>query len=295
MIKIDASNVIPKRFGTYLLGIIPGFFFEITLAFGDPALGLQLINRVRQIYPFHGYALLTVFLVSCLFVGQTFYFLAWFLDWTVDLGYRALRYLIFDLTLGSNWLYKAIGRWQGVPPKPSARRLWRPIMWARRKKVPFEVRPVLICQRTAALQLLRSKYGVSPRKGPASSVDEEWQAWLAVLGNPPPGLRESFFLMRVSLACGLAELTTLYLCADLRNRYFVTMCGTLLLAGIIQTISFARRRNEPIPQSLTRLASIMQELAELSPAAVAKEARSGPSLTLQGGENGADSPSALKG
>ena len=51
MIKIDASNIIPKRFGTYLLGIIPGFFFEIILAFGDPALGLRLINRVRQSVP----------------------------------------------------------------------------------------------------------------------------------------------------------------------------------------------------------------------------------------------------
>jgi hypothetical protein len=33
MIKIDASNVIPKRLGTYLLGIIPGLVFELTVAF----------------------------------------------------------------------------------------------------------------------------------------------------------------------------------------------------------------------------------------------------------------------
>jgi hypothetical protein len=285
MIKIDASNFIPKRFGTYLLGIIPGFLFETTLAFGDPALGLQLINRVRQIYPFRGYTLLIVFVLSCLIVGQTFYLLAWFFDWMVDLGYRALRYFVFYLTLGSDWLYKAVGRWQGMPPKPSARRLWRPIMWARGKKVPFEIRAVLICQRTAALQLLRRKYGVLPRKRPSSSVDEEWQAWLAVLGKAPPGLRESFFVMRVTLACGFAEFAALYVCPGLRNRIFVTMCATLLLAGVIQTISFARRRNEPIRQALTRLASIVQELADFSPAAVQKEATSGPSLTLQGSDN----------
>ena len=128
MIKIDASNFIPKRFGTYLLGIIPGFFFETTLAFGDPALSLQLINRVRQVYPFHGYALLTAFVVPRLIVGETFYLLAWFFDWMVDLGYRGLRYFVFDLTLGSHWLYKAVGRWQGMPPKPSARYIWRLIM-----------------------------------------------------------------------------------------------------------------------------------------------------------------------
>jgi hypothetical protein len=232
-----------------------------------------------------------VFVVSCLFVGQTFYFLAWFLDWMIDLGYRSLRYFVFYLTLGSQWLYKAVGRWQGVPPHWSARHLWRPIMWARRKKMPFEICPVLICQRAAALQLLRRKYGALPRTGPSPSVDEEWQAWLAVLGKALPGLRESFLTMRVSLACGLAELTTLYLCAALRNRYFVSMCGTLLLAGVIQTISFARSRNEPIPRSLTKLASILQELAELSPAAAEKETSSGPSLTLQANDNGPDGDS----
>ena len=41
MIRIDASNVIPKRLGTYLLGIIPGLVFELrvsnkTLFYGAP-------------------------------------------------------------------------------------------------------------------------------------------------------------------------------------------------------------------------------------------------------------------
>ena len=157
------------------------------------------------------------------------------------------------------------------------------------------VRPVLICQRTAALQLLRRKYSVSPRRDPSPSVDQEWQAWVAVLGKAPPGLRESFFVMRVTLACGLAELTALYLCPNLLNRFFGTMCSTLLLAGAIQTISFARHRNEPIRQALTRLASIVQELAELSPPAVAKEASGGPILTLQGNDNAIQAEGVLSG
>jgi hypothetical protein len=35
-------------------------------------------------------------------------------------------------------------------------------MWARQKKVPFEIRPVLKCQRMAATQLLKRKYGITP-------------------------------------------------------------------------------------------------------------------------------------
>ena len=295
MIKIDASNIIPKRLGAYLLGIIPGFFFEMTLAFGDPALAHRFVDRVRQIYPFQGYVLLMLFAVSCLFVGQTFYFLAWFFDWLIDFIYRRLRYFVLHLTLGSDWLYKAVGQWQGTRRRPGVRYVWRLVMWARKKKVPFEIRPILICQRRAALQLLRRKYGVILPKTPSSSNDEEWQTWLSVLGKVPIGLRDSFLLMRVSLACSFGELATLYLCAELRNRYFITMCGTLLLAGILQTALFVRRRNEPIRRSLTTLALIVEELAELSSLAVEKKTKSSsdPSLMLQGKDDGGDTDSDL--
>jgi hypothetical protein len=58
-------------------------------------------------------------------------------------------------------------------------------MWARGKKVPFEIRPILKCQRMAATQLLKRKFGVTPSKGQWEWVDQEWQAWLSVLGKAP--------------------------------------------------------------------------------------------------------------
>ena len=246
MIKIDASNVIPKRLGTYLLGIIPGLVFELSIAYANPLLAREVIDRVRQIYPFQGYALLSIFVVSSLIVGQTFYLLAWFADWLIDFLYRALRYLILRMTLGSDWLYKAVGRLQGMPPKRNVRHLWRIIMWARRRKIPFEIRPVLKCQRMAATELLKRKYGVTPSKGQWEWVDQEWQAWLAVLGKAPVGFRETFLTMRVFLGCGLAELAAMYTVLGLRNRYFVVMTGVVLAAGCFQSLSLARRRGEPI-------------------------------------------------
>jgi|GEM_PF-6584266 16S rRNA G966 N2-methylase RsmD len=76
MIKIDASNLIPKRLGTYLLGIIPGLVFELTIVYADPPFAHKALEQTRQIYPFQGYALLFIFLISCLIVGQTFFILA---------------------------------------------------------------------------------------------------------------------------------------------------------------------------------------------------------------------------
>jgi hypothetical protein len=199
--------------------------------------------------------------LSCLIVGQTFFLLAWFIDWSIEFLYRAQRFLILHVTLGSDWLYKAVGRFQGMPPKRNVRLLWRPIMWARGRKVPFEIRPLLKCQRMAATQILKSKYGVTPSKGQWEGVDQEWQAWLAVLGKTPTGVREAFLTMRTFLACGLAELAALCIVSALQNRYFATMTGVLLAAGCFQSISFARRRGEPVRANLIRLLTLMEELA----------------------------------
>jgi hypothetical protein len=282
MIKIDLSKVIPKRLGTYLLGFVPGVVFELTVTFGDPVMAHRMIERVKDVYPFQGYALLALFAASCLVVGQTFFLLAWFTDWTIEFLYRTYWFLILHLTLGSNWLYKAVGRLQGMPPKMYFRHLWRPIMWARGKKIPFEIRPILKCQRMAATQLLKRKFGVTPSTGHWEWVDQEWKAWLAILGKPPAGFRESFLTMRTFLGCGLAELAALYIIPTLQNRYFVTMGSILFLAGCFQSLSFAKVRREPTRAGLARLLALMEELREIR-LATSKEdmgASTGAGLTI---------------
>lgn len=259
-------------------GCLPGVAFELSIAYVNPRPAHEVIDRVRQVYPFQGYALLSIFVVSSLIVGQTFYLLAWLADWLIDLLYRTQRYLILHMTLGSDWLYKAVGRLQGMPPRRNVRHLWRIIMWARMKKIPFEIRPVLKCQRMAATELLKRKYGVTPSKGQWEWVDQEWQAWLAVLGKAPVGFRERFLTMRVFLGCGLAKLAAMYIVLGLRNRYFVVMTGVLLAAGCFQSMSLATWRREPIRASLTRLLLVMEELAETG--SKEKPASSRPSVTI---------------
>jgi len=149
-----------------------------------------------------------------------------------------------------------------MPPKRNVRYLWRIVMWARQKKIPFEVRPVLKCQRIAATSLLKRKYGVAPHRGRWEWVDQEWQAWLAVLGKAPAGFRETYLAMRTFLGCGLAELAAMRIAPALRNRNFVVMTGVLLAAGCFQSLSLAKNRREPIRASLTRLLLVMEELAD---------------------------------
>ena len=283
MIKIDVSNAIPKRLGTYLLGIIPGLLFELSLAFGDPHLVQLMIDRAKQIYPFQPYALLILFVASCLVVGQTFFLLSWFTIVLLGSVYGFKRYFI-RATLGSDWLNRAFGRWQAIPPKQNIfiRSLSRMVFWERRKRFAFEVRPVLDCQRLAATQLLIRRYGITPRKGLSGSVDLEWQVWLSVLGKQPPWSREAFLTMRTFLGCGLAGLSALYISPALRNYYFVVISAVFVAYGCAQSWSFAKLRYDPMRQSLARLVSLLVELAETNTSMKTPEVgpEKGSSLTI---------------
>ena len=281
MIKIDVSNAIPKRLWTYLLGIIPGLLFELSLAFGDPHLANLMIDRAKQIYPFQPYALLILFVASCLLVGQVFFLLAWFADILIGSVYRFRRYFI-QVTLGSDWLYRAFGRLQGFPPKRNIliRSLSRMVMWGRDKRFTFATRPVLKCHRSAATQLLIRRYGITPRQGPGGAVDLEWQVWLSMLGKQSPAFREAFLTMRTFLGCGLAELSALYIAPALWNRYCAALSVVFIASGCVQSWGLAKLKHDPMQHLLARLVSVLVELAETSTALKKEESGSSKRSSL---------------
>lgn len=185
MIKIDLANALPKGIGVFLLALIPGLLFELSIAFGEPTRAHQVLDQVRLVYELPSYALFVLFVAVAFFIGHIFWALAWFADIFITFLYR-LKLSFIPTTLGSEWLYRAFARLQGVPPKRNlfVRSLSRIVMWGRGKKFPFNIRPVLYCQRVAARQLLMRRYGLSPSKGPGPLVDLEWQAWLSVIAKP---------------------------------------------------------------------------------------------------------------
>jgi hypothetical protein len=274
MIKVDLSSTIPKQAGMYLLGIIPGTLFGLSIALGDPNVAHWMIERAKQVYAFPPYALLILFAAFCMVVGYTFFLLSWFADLFIAFLYRFKRYFI-RATFGSNWLYRAFGKLPVTPPKRNAfvRTLSHMIMWGRMQRFPFEIRPVLKCQRLAAAQLLSRRYGITPSKGLGEMVDLEWQAWLSVLGKQPLRFRGAFLTMRTFIGCGLAELAALYFSPALRNRYFLAITVVFVASGAFQSWDLAKWKYEPMRGSLARLAAILVELAETN--TVAKQRDNG--------------------
>jgi hypothetical protein len=155
-------------------------------------------------------------------------------------------------------------------------------MWGRKKRFPFEIRPILKCQRLTAKELLARRYGIRPSEGPSEWVDLEWQVWLSVLWKPLPVSRQAVLTVRTLLGCGLAAFSALYISPVLRNRYFIVFAVTFVASGCFQLVEVSRWRYEPMRNSLSRLASMLTELAEVN-AATRKDhdgSEGGASLTL---------------
>ncbi len=161
MIKVDFSKAVSPRFGAYLLGLIPGVFFESSIAIGNPHFALSVMSRLHGIYSFGPYALLLLFLASSFFIGSAFFVAAWVVERLIFFGFGLWRYIIRN-TFGSQWLYRRFAKLQGIPPKQTIliRSLSRLIFWARGREMSVEARPVLKCLHAATKRLLKRRYGI---------------------------------------------------------------------------------------------------------------------------------------
>lgn len=268
MIKIDLSSMVPKQGGALLLGLIPGLLFEFSLAFGEPEFAHQMLNRAAQVYAFPPYALVILFMFSCLVCGQALFLIAWIAYLIFEFTYGSTRFF-HRFVSGSDWLYRLFGKLQGIPPNRNLfiRLLSRFVRWGREKRFRFVARPVIRCQRMAATQLLVRKYGITPGNGPYEWVDSEWDVWIPVLGTPPPWFRTQVLISRMLFACGLAELVAILLSPSLRNIYIYATTVPFLLAGCYPWLGFAKLRYDPIISMFARLQSILVELKDVKPQA----------------------------
>jgi len=284
MIKIDVSKAIPPRLGTYLLGIIPGVFFETSIAIGNPYFAASVIARVHEIYPFGPYTLLALFLASSLLIGQGFFLLAWIADLLITTIFVLWRYAI-RVTFGSQWIYRFFGKLQGNPPKQNRfiRLLSRLIFWARRREFSLKARPVLKCLHIAVRRLLKVRYGVETTHH-LQSDDSEWGVWYSVLGEPLKRFQEGYMASRTALGCGFAGLTALYALPALRGKYFIALSLVFTFAGCFGIVDLLRWRIDPVKSTTARLLSVLLELRQATDVSERQDSNSMPVAMEADGE-----------
>jgi hypothetical protein len=285
MIKVDLTRVVSPRFGLYLLGLIPGVFFESSIAIGNSHFVASVMGRLRDIYPFGPYALLLLFLASSLFIGSGFFLTAWIVQLIIPLGFKLWRYGIRG-TFGSQWMYRWFGRLQGIPPKRNIliRSLSKLIFWARGRELFTDARPVLKCLHTATKQLLQQRYGIEMTRH-LQLDNSEWQVWPSVIGKPVKSFQEAIVGARTFLGCGLAGFAALHAAPALRERYFVALCSVFAVTGLFVSFNLAFWTFDPVRRNIARLRSVLLELSETTEKRNA-EVEGGPTATAGANDDG---------
>jgi hypothetical protein len=261
MIKLDLSKTVPPRLGSYFLALIPGVFFESSLAIGNPHFAAAVIARAREIYAFGPYALLFLFLASGLFIGEGFFLRAWIAYLLIASAFVLWRYAI-RITFGSQWLYRRLATLQGIPPQQTIfiRSLSKLIFWARQREFSIKARPVVTCLHIATEQLLKKRYGIEMASN-MHSDGSEWGVWFSSVGEPPKWFSEGRMAARTMLGCGLAGFAALYASPLLRDRYFIVLCSLFAFAGLFVTFDLALWSFNPVRRTLLNLRSVLLELS----------------------------------
>ncbi len=288
MIKLDLSRAVPRGLGSYLLAVIPGVFFESSIAIGNPHFAASVISRAREIYAFGPYALLFLFLASSLLIGEGFFLMAWITYLLIAFAFVLWRYAI-RTTFGSQWLYRRFGTLQGIPPKQTIfiRSLSRLIFWAREREFSIEARPVLKCLHIATKQLLKKRYGIE-RTWDGHSDGSEWEVWYSAVGEPPKWFSERRMAARTMLGCGLAGFTALYASPLLRERYFIALCSLFAFAGLFATFDLALWSFNPVRRTMLNLRSVLLELSATTTMTEKQKTDSesgGPGATIQANDD----------
>jgi hypothetical protein len=270
MIKVDLSKAFSPRLVAYLVSLIPGLFFEASVALGAPEIAKSIISGIRQVFPFPPYAILICFIVSAFVIGHVFMQLAWLVELLMSAAYWVWQFGI-RITFGSHTFYKWLVKIQQPPNKRGffVRLFSWAIFAARMPKRYVRARPVMTCLGLASKELLKKRYGIDVIES-LSPNGEEWHVWYSVLGKPLKRVAEGITIMRTSLGCGLAGFLTLPFAPSLWTWYFLGACGVFTATGLYMTWSQIRWRTDPVKLNLLRLQSVLLDLAEVGEAKLVK-------------------------
>jgi hypothetical protein len=270
MIKVDLSKAFSPRLVIYLVSVIPGLFFEATVAIGAPETARNIISDVGKVFPFPPYALLICFVASAFVFGHVFMLLAWFAELLLSAAYWAWRTGI-RITFGSHTFYKWLAKVQHPPTKRGffVRLYSRAVFAARMPRQYERAQPVMKCLSVASKQLLKKRYGIDVMDS-LSPMGEEWHVWYSVLGKPLNDIREGITMMRTALGCGLAGYLALPFAPSLHTWYFLGACSVFAATGLYMTWSQLRWRTDPVKLNFLRLQSVLLDLAEVGSATPTK-------------------------
>jgi hypothetical protein len=253
------SSVVPPRAYVFMVALLPGLFFELSILLADPALVCDLVARARDGLGLGHYEILGLSLVIAYVIGNALILLVTLIQ----------RLLAYPYKLRA-WVWEELCAW---PLSPLVVWLGRKQWWGRRQR--FRDFSMYVQERASGMpadegarklwaiigkRLLREKYGVEPK----DLGQEEWNALYWTLGTLTITDVRGSMTMIVFEATGWAGLAATLFAHQLWNRYYVGLSALLILAGLLHDWHVAGNLNNFRFLAYLKIRSLLREFPRVT-------------------------------
>jgi hypothetical protein len=280
MVNIDLSRIVPDRALDFLAYFMPGFFFELAIAIGNPALVQSIGARFYDHVPM--YLAVAIASFAAFVIGTAFMLLDTFIRFVWAFIYRSRGRAWVRLW---KWMARQLSAAINAYAAPSTTNAswwqWRPRWWksrlipklcgyAYRKGFPRDQVEEQInwCWHVLARQLLKVRYGINVNDGLHGNEfldGDHFQYLNAVLGAERSRKEWRGELLLVTVhATGWAGVVAMRIAPVLRNWYFRGLCYFLILQGLLNAYFVIKAWYDPQTRALRDLRAVVLELQRLA-------------------------------
>src|SRR6267154_5072602 len=248
------SGVIPPHLYVFLVALVPGLFFELSILLANPSLFCELFARGQDGSGMGRYAIWGVVLFFAFVIGNAFILLVTLIQRLLGYLYGLWAWVREELCI---WPLSPIMAWLGKKPWFFRRRRFRE--FADHIQLLASGTPLDVGARKlwsiVARRLLKERYGI----GADNLGQEEWNALYQTLGTLRIEDVRGSMTMIVSEATGWCGIAATWFAPTLRNRYYVAFCALLIVAGLLHDWYVAAGLNNPLFLGFLKVRALLRE------------------------------------
>ncbi len=253
------SSVIPPQTHVYLVALVPGVFFELSILLANPSVFCELVARAQDASGLGKYAIGGIALFFAFIIGNAFILAVTLIQRIFGHVYRLLVVVWEELCI---WPLFPVMTWLGRKPWFGRRRRLRD--FGERVQLTVSQTPIDEGARKLwsllAGRLLREKYAIEPKL----LDQEEWDALYWTLGTLRIEDIRGAMTMIVSEATGWCGIAAIRFAPTLRNRYYVALCTLMIVAGLVHDWYVAEGLNNRTFIGFLKTRSLLREFPKLA-------------------------------
>ena len=256
MVNLDLSKMVPRGSLIWISAFIPGLFFEISIALGNPQLMTSHLATTQNLIRLSPYLQLAVALFLAFIIGLASMLAVSFIQHALTYLHSLRLILMPELrTLVLLPLLNQLVKLRFFASRGRFHDFRNRVSNDAAEPAQEALSTSKALQKLAS-KLFRDRYGVELQH---AEEQREWQSLLWSVGSLTEVEWRGPLLMIASEATGWCGLVATMLAPALRNRYYIALSLIFLLTGLHNDYYVAGRRRDPVALASFKARAILRE------------------------------------